>query len=188
MNPPEITRKIEIVYDDAITLFERCQKYLLTIREAMLQMSELDNAVRTILPPQSDIWRIYDRRIKERIGIWGRTKSGYVNDTHCEIVKRRIQIIEEVLNSIDPSFLRDNKQRRQYFFEPGQEYRALSTVFNLMKRATSRLIIVDNYLDEVVFDYILSLDNKLDVQLPYREQETNISTIIRISKENSSQC
>ena len=53
----------------------------------------------------------------------------------------------------------------QIFFSAGEEYRAKKEIYSLMKRAASSLVVLDNYMDESIFDYVGSLDGVINVRL-----------------------
>lgn len=50
------------------------------------------------------------------------------------------------------------------FFQAGDAYEGKMYIYKIMKRASTKLVIIDQYMDDVVFDFVESLDDNLKVQ------------------------
>lgn len=64
-------------------------------------------------------------------------------------------------------------------FSVGNVYRATKQLFKILKRANSEAVIVDEYLDDTVFDYIESLDPVCFGEVADRKQKRRSLAINR---------
>jgi hypothetical protein len=158
--------QLEAVHAQLELLHERCSSQLLLIDEVQSELARLDARLRGLLPASSDLFRLYDRRMRERTDWWQQTGSGYVDTGDCRNIGRRIGLMREILASIDPEFLRDERfKRTQYYFQRGERFRARQRFYQLLRRASSRVAIIDPYLDVEVLDFVDELDPKIEVRL-----------------------
>jgi hypothetical protein len=75
-------------------------------------------------------------------------------------------VLKKLLDAHEPEFLRLHKRpRHQLFFAQGEEYEAKKALLSAMKRGTSSLGVVDEYLDETIFDYLEALDPGVRLRL-----------------------
>lgn len=144
----------------------RCEDQLLKIDEASRSLTELWQKALSIVPADSDEWRALDRIYRSRGHWWNGTTSGYVDPSNCEHFSKLRIDLKNVLEKNEPEFLRHQKRSRdQYFFSAGEIYEAKKAIFTIMKKAKISLAIVDQYLDETVFDYLESLDSDPELKL-----------------------
>jgi len=94
------------------------------------------------------------------------TPTGYLDKQDVSHITNWINIVQETLNQIDPKELHSDEQnKKQYFIKDGDTYEAQKTIFKIMKRAEKSLVIVDQYLDESIFEYIESLDLIISIKM-----------------------
>jgi len=155
------------------SLIGSLEKTVSQIDQGIIRQSEVFNIVKKMeenlnemLEKDSIEWRIYDRCRRERTIWWKNSPSGYALKSHRRNVEEWIEIIREILNTNEPEFLRRIKRpKKEFYLSAGQEYEAKKTIFSIMKMASSKLFIVDEYLDESIFDYLESLDSAIQVKL-----------------------
>lgn len=158
--------KLEQELADLEALADMCERQVLRVEEAKTALSKNTEMLTSLLDSKSIAFRRFERRTQEQALWWEQTLSGYVSPSNCTYVKERVAILRDVLNELQPEFLRDTERpKSQYFVSDGDLFRAQSTIFRLMKRASKRLAIVDTYLDDTIFDYVASLDETLQVTL-----------------------
>lgn len=155
----DILERLEIAAD-------HCARQLLRQEEAQSVIAEADQKLKNLLPPDSTAFRIYDRSKRERTLWWSVTMSGYVNKGDCRNIEQWVEIVRNIINEHEPEFLRgERRDKKQYFLSAGDRYRAMNILLKLMKRAQKSLAVVDEYLDEEVFDYINALNTSVNIQL-----------------------
>jgi hypothetical protein len=158
--------QLERVLQDAEVLENRCRGGVLRMSEASDQLRALEETARSILPKDSDPARIFDRRRHESTDWWTTTMSGYVDEKDCDNIGRFVRTVREVLDLFEPEGSRDvARPKDQFFFRAGEAYRATKQLFKIVKRTNSEVAIVDEYLDDTVFDYIESLNPGVLVKL-----------------------
>jgi hypothetical protein len=166
MNTESTIAELEAELEKLETLAENCERQILLIKEAQVALSTTQSRVTSLLDKDSIAFRIFDRMTRERTQWWENTMSGYVSRKDCSHIKSWIQILDATINELEPEFLREEKrEKKQYFIQDGDEYRAKKTIFKLMKRAEKELVIVDPYLDDTIFDYIESLHSSIGVRM-----------------------
>lgn len=145
---------------------ERCGKSLLTSDEASETLCHLWEQALALLPKGSDTWRTLDRIEKSDTAWWTVTTSGYVHPHDCRSFEILRQALRTILESSEPEFLRRQKKPKdQRFFGPGEAYEAKKAVYDVMRTAKISLAIIDEYLDDTVFDYLASLDKNVGLKL-----------------------
>lgn len=109
----------------------------------------------------------------------GGQRGKYVERDDCNRANEWIRVVEALLKEAQPEFIRDaGVTKTEYFFAPGQSYEAKSTLFRIMSRARSSLSIVDDYLDEQIFDYVESLDQNVDVAMITGHKKSIFPTLL----------
>lgn len=166
MNTEQTIAKLDELLEKVETLADQCSRQILKTKEAMEGISQLKKEVISLLPEGSSAYRTFDRNSRETTQWWEDTLSGYVAPKDCTYIGKWIDIMKNTIRELEPEFLRDqNTQRKQHFFRDGEEYQAKKRIFNVMKRATNRLVIVDQYLDDTIFDFVESRDPSIAVQM-----------------------
>jgi hypothetical protein len=162
----EMIAQLERVLQEAEVLEDRCRRGILRMSEASGQLEVLEERIRSILPKDSDFTRLFDRRRHESTDWWTTTISGYVDDKDCDNIDRFVRTIREVLDLYEPEGLREvGRPKDQFYFGASEAFKATKQLFKILKRANSEVAIVDEYLDDTVFDYIESLEPVVSVKL-----------------------
>lgn len=166
MSAETLISKLEQLQERLEQMADRCNRQQLRIEEGRDGLQTIKNDLRAVLPPDSNAFRIFERMSRENTEWWGTTPSGYTAISDCAHFQRWLDIIQAVLNEIEPEFLRAEKgSKKQYFISAGDNYKAKKLIWKLMSRATHSLAVVDTYLDDTIFDYIESLNPEVAVQL-----------------------
>lgn len=155
------------------SLLESLEKVASQIDQGIIRVSEVEGIVRKadsglneMLEKDSLEWRIYDRGKREKALWWKVSIPGYASKSHKENVEHWIEIVTKILNTTEPEFLRQIKRpKKEFYLSAGEEYEAKKTIWGIMKMASTKLSIVDVYLDKSIFDYLESLDPDIEVKL-----------------------
>lgn len=154
-----------------------CEKRILRVDEVRDKLHLTEEDLKNTLPGDSRGFRIFDRMRIEVVRRWWST-GRYAEPSDCQHIAEWIQVVQAVLQEVQPEFLRPGESpRTKYFFSAGQAYEAKSTNFKIMKRASSSLAIIDDYLDEEVLDYIQSLEPSIKVEM-VTGQKKRISPVL----------
>jgi len=157
---------LDAILDETEATLDRCEEKLLTQTEASASHGTLWTRALAVLAPDSDPWRILDRERRAYAAWWRQTPSGYVARGDCVHFAHLRGVLKKVLDAYEPEFLRLQKRpKHQRLFLPGEEYEAKKALLAAMKGATSSLAVVDEYLDETVFDYLDALNPALELSL-----------------------
>jgi hypothetical protein len=157
---------LRAIHDDLERLHERCSDQLVTPGEIAAQLKDLDHRFFKALPVSTDLYRYYDRSIREATDWWHETVSGYVDPQDCRNIGRRIAIAREILARINPEFLQAAAAPQgEYYFPPGDVFRAKQRVYQTMAQASASVLVVDGYLDPVALDFVEALPPQVSVQL-----------------------
>jgi hypothetical protein len=160
------TVELELIQEELERLHERCDRGLVLQSEISSLLAGLDQRARSAVPENSLLFRLYDSRVRGHTDWWERTLNGYVARSDCRNIGLRIAAIREILNEIEPEFLRaEARTPAQLYFEAGEGYRARKEMYRLLRRASRDLAIADPYLDAAVFDFIEPLDRGLGLRL-----------------------
>lgn len=158
--------ELERVQAELERLHDRCERGLVLSSEASSLLAGLDQRARSTLPEKSDLFRLYDSRIRAQTDWWERTINGYVAQSDCRNIGRRIAVLREILSEIEPDFLRSEARApTQLYFQAGEGYQARQEFYRLLKRATKSIDIADPFLDPDVFDFVDALDPALAIRL-----------------------
>ena len=144
----------------------RVQKRLARESEVAALVGQVQQELRSILPHDSDAFRVYDRRVRGA-SFW-RTESldGYATTVDEQELDYWIATIDQVLETLvgdDNSSAPDTKD--EHILRVGETFKARSLVWEVMKGATSDLEIADQYLDEQILPFLESVDQGVSVHL-----------------------
>jgi len=158
--------ELENILCDAEMLENRCYQGVLRSSEIGDQLRALEERARTALVEDSDPARLFDRHRREITDYWRDTISGYVDEKDCDNIARLVGNVRKVLDLLEPEGLRDAaRPKDEFFFSARDQYRPAKQIFKILKRADFKVAIVDEYLDDEVFDYIESLNSSLSINL-----------------------
>ncbi len=181
----KIINEMEKLLEELESYLNRCNRKLLKTSEAQNIIKNYKKKIEIILPSNSDAFRIYERMISERTLWWEKSMSGYVENKDCENIKYMVKIVRQILNVYEPEFLRGKRREKdQYYLSDGEEYRSTKVLYKIMKRANSNLAIVDQFLDDDVFDYIESLDESLTIKLLTADKKSIFNKLLNALKQD----
>lgn len=162
--------QLQAVRTELEKLHERCMEGLPRTEEMRQAIKQLDSRLRALLPRNSDLSRIFACRRRESTDWWQKTRSQYVDSADCQNVGRRIAIVRELLTRVSPEFLQKTAQTpEEYYFPPGDTFRARQRLFQMMSRVSRDVLIVDPNLDPLVLDFVESLDTQVIVRMLTRQ-------------------
>lgn len=183
--------------DDTISVLENllekledasgmCSEGILRKTEAEILIDTTIQTLDKTLPHDSTAFRIYERLKQDYGRVWkGWDLSDYVSETNCKNIEYWLKVVQELLNEYDPEFLRSERREKiQYFFPLGDKYRAMKLLYQIMKRAKTSLVVIDEYLDDTIFDYIESIDDSVNIKLLTGKQKKIFTTLYNALKTN----
>ena len=157
---------LEKILAELEQLHEKCEQQLLRPTEIQAVFSDIGSRLASLLPKDSDLYRIYERRMSEGTDWWKETLSGYVDRSDCANVGRRIAVVREILKKIEPDFLRTERTgHTQIYLQAGEVFRARQEFYSLLLRASRSIVIVDPHLDPSVFDFVDAIDASISFRL-----------------------
>lgn len=156
----KLSQKIDILNN----LEERCLKGILPDNECHRTAGQIPLDISAILPADSAVFHMHQKFQRETMW-WSPSKNGYANEGDLKNVIKIKNHIENLIKELQPSFINPTPNEQQFYFSRGQEFEAKKKVFDLMKRASNELAVIDPYLDESIFDYVGSLATSLEVKL-----------------------
>ena len=167
MKNNELILEIERVLDRLEKAWDMCSRGLLKVVEVQKIITETKKKLNEILPTDSIAYRIFDSSAnKLRVTFWIDVMTPYAGKSYCELLEKWIKTMQEILNECEPAFLHNIRyDKNQYFLPENNIHYATNLFFKIMKQAKNNLTIVDQYLDEDIFDYINSLDNLINIKL-----------------------
>ena len=131
----------------------------------IMVMRELEN----LLAKDSIPHRIYLRLREEKEDkYWKVEKTTFVTENSSNY--RRLfnyqYIIKELLKICDPEALFEYiAKQNNYYYSKGNFYEAKRMVINIMRSANKSIVIIDPYLDDIIFNYIDLIDEEIDIKL-----------------------
>jgi len=160
----ELIAKLSQKIDKLNNLEERCIKGILPDEECHKTAGQIQVDVSDMLPADSTVFH-RNKKFRRETMWWSPSKNGYANEGDLKNVKKIKNHIENLIKELQPSFINPPSNELQFYFSSGQEFEAKKRVFDLMKRASCELAVIDPYLDETIFDYVGSLASSLKVKL-----------------------
>lgn len=161
-----LSKSVAQISEELEDLAEQCAEGLLKVDELKQKIKETEQKLSNLLPERSVAHRIFDREKKEIDPWWQETRTGYVEQSHCEKLLRWRKLLVNILEHLHPvAFSSEYGGVSQYFLEADDVYRAVKLVLRVMRRANTELIIVDPYLDGSIFEYLDELNNGVAVKL-----------------------
>ncbi len=166
-----IVRQLERFAEESTAALEELESGHLYSEEAYTLMGKINSFLKENLEPDTKEFRIFDK-LKGKISQWKTEKRNLNSSKNYASTEERTKlrqwdnILKELLAFSDPEFLRDLSREKTQFFLPSDDaYRAKKLFWKLMKKAQRSIVVVDEYLDDKIFDYIESLDAHIMIQL-----------------------
>lgn len=149
------------------TIIEDLESFCLRIDSGLVQRHELsekfytakDYILQNVLKNNTDEWRIFDNWCQGYLYRM-RDKPGYAKPEEKEKIEKLIDILKKILNQNTPHLVKNERS-----FSPSEEYQAKRYVLNILQNAQKKIIIVDNYLDEKIFDFIDTINESIAIFL-----------------------
>lgn len=157
--------QLQRVLDQLESLHERCLQGVVRHGEASASLKHAADTVFSLLPVDSDVARLFDKRVRQAPAWWTVAPDvpDYVLPKNCVNIKAYVDALREVMDATSPQLIQGVHD--QVYLQEGQVFRARQEVFRLMRRANQRIDIADGYLDPGVFDYVDSLDSSIEWRL-----------------------
>lgn len=148
----------------------RARKRLVRPKEVTGLIGQVRNELSGILPPESDAFRVYDRRTTERnrSGKFWRTQSrdGYATEVDERELDFWADTIDQILDTLsEASTALSLDAKDEHILRVGETFKAKSLVWEVMRGATSDLEIADQYLDEQILPFLESVGQGVSVHL-----------------------
>ena len=151
----------------------RVQKRLAREDEVAYLIGQVQENLLHILPPDSDAFRVYDRR-RRQASFW-RTESldGYASAVDGQELDYWVATIDQVLETLSETNATSALDAKdEHVLRVGETFKAKSLVWEVMKGATLHLGIADQYLDEALLPSLESVDQGVSVHLEKRGHDT----------------
>ena len=111
----------------------------------------------------TDNWRHLDKWENENGFQWhSRYKSNSYADN--ELKNKLQKLLDKLSEILDICNSAINLNKNEYSFSKDQKYEVDKFLIKLFKNTSSSIIIVDNYLDENIFDFIDVIDNNVIIK------------------------
>jgi hypothetical protein len=150
-------------YEEAIV---QCERQLLRQQESAKLEADMRAAMDVALVKDSTPRRIFERMIREASGWVMVSPTGYAGPTDLQRLGLRLVILRKVAAELAPEAVRQALvTKRQNHIGAGERGDAIALVYRLMKRATSELLVIDQYADDAVFRLFASLDDSVNIRL-----------------------
>lgn len=160
---------------DIESLISDIQKHVTTLDKGVVKAQEAEDffadsirKAKAIFGQDTDEWRMLDRWQNESHYMWFAVyKSGvYAEEKQKQKIINLLNKLKEITNTdvVDTS---DN----EYSFSPQQKYEAYRLLISIFKGAQENAWIVDNFLDEVVFDFVNVIGENVQINLITDEQK-----------------
>jgi len=78
---------------------------------------------------------------------------------------RKLNELKMVLGNIVAMSSNLDPNKKEWNFSIKDSYKAKKFILELLKKATNSIRVIDNYLDEEIFDYLDGIDDNLDIML-----------------------
>lgn len=189
MKTNELILEIEGILDQLEKAWGMCSRGLLKVVEVQKIIAEIKKKLNEILPSDSIAYRIFDSSAtKLNVTFWIDIMNPYAGKSYCELLENWIKTTQEILDEYEPAIMHNIRyDKNQYFLPENNVHYATSMVFKIMKQAKNNLTIVDQYLDEEIFDYINSLDSLINIKLITANQKPifkKLYTTLKIERTN----
>lgn len=167
--------KINVILSATCGLISRVEKGVILGQEVENFFTEQVRITKELFADTSDEWRIVDRWQHENNFMCHSTyKPGiYAGDKE----KQKLLKLSEVLRCLMPTGL-PMSSKNEFHFSKTEAYDAKRYICSLFRLAGSKLMIVDEYLDDQFFEYIDIVPDTVEIRIITGEQKTIFWTLI----------
>ena len=126
---------------------------------------ELDNLLPKDKKPHLKYLRLREEKDDK---YWKVEKTTFVtkNSSNYRRLFNWQDIIKEILKICDPEALAEYiSKQNNYYYSQGNFYEAKRMVIKIMRSANNSIVIIDPYLDDIIFNYIDLIDTEIDIKL-----------------------
>jgi hypothetical protein len=99
---------------------------------------------------------------------WKEEKTTFVTENssnYCRLFNWQY-IVKDLLKICDPEALEEYiSKQNNYYYSRGNFYEAKRMVIKIMRSANKSIVIIDPYLDDIIFNYIDLIDEEIDIKL-----------------------
>lgn len=175
-----ITDEIKIKFNETISAIDgmivRIHKGVVQGNEAVDFFTKQMNGAQALFENTSDEWRTIDRWKNENGYTYSLQyrSSTYAGEQEIEKLTKLTAILGKVLSDngvVSPA-------QKEFFFAVGDTYQAKRFICNLFRSAGSKLLIVDEYLDDQFFEYLDIVPETIQVQLITGDQKAIFWTLL----------
>lgn len=159
----------------------RIDKKVIKGQEAEDFFADSIRKAKEIFGQNSDEWRLLDRWEHEKGYQWHAVYKPGIYAGEKE--KQKLQDLMLKLEEISGDENHINIEPNEYTFSAGQRYEAYRLILSLIKRAEKTVVIVDNYLDEIIFDFLDVIPTAVSVQIITGEQKPIFKKLFLALKE-----
>jgi hypothetical protein len=165
LNPKEV-ENLRQYLTSTRPILDQAAKGLITTVQATRIYNDLWRGALEAIPESSDEWKIIDRADRGTARWFHQSTNGYITGFDQVLFKKFEETITGVLDIYKegPPTVVDGSKTHQLFL-PTDEYGAKRVVMSLLKRANRTLIIIDSYLDDMVFDFLDVVEPVVEIKI-----------------------
>jgi hypothetical protein len=170
--PPYEAEKLESVLDQVEDAMANCRRGGMQTVDVKMLLDLLWSRALDAVASGTPAWHML--RARKKTSWW--SLGAYPEDSDCSnltVLKNAVAMI------LDNLALGARPPRYQVYFSPGDHYAAMRRALAFMRLAERELIIVDQFLDDVVFNYIDALDENLQLKLLTGQRKRMFPVLIR---------
>ena len=158
-----MSNNIQNLISDINEKISKIDNGVILAQEAEDFFAENIRNAKNIFGKDADEWRLLDRWENENGYNWHPVyKSGVYAD---EELKNKLTELKKKLEEITNVKPVVKTEENEYSFSPEQKYEAYRLLISIFKGAKKNVWIIDNYLGEVVFDFIDVIDKQVSIKI-----------------------
>lgn len=174
---------IDSLITEIHTFITRIDKGLIKGQEAEDFFADSIRRVKDKYDHNSDEWRILDRWEHEKGYQWHAVYKPGVYASEKE--KQKLQDLMLKLEEISGDGDQISPEQNEYTFSTNQRYEAYRLLIRLIKGAEKTIVIVDNFLDEIVFDFVDVIPTTVSVRMITRGQKPIFKRLLLALKKKA---
>jgi len=158
------------------SLIERIQEQIIRIEKGAVKAQEAEDFfsegirdAKAIFIKDTDEWRILDRWENESGYVWHpiHRSSVYADEKLKNKLGELLEKIKEI-TKIEPIV---NAEENEYSFSANQKYETYRLLISIFKGANKSVWVIDNFLDEVIFDFIDVIHKQASIKIVTGDQK-----------------
>lgn len=168
-NKDDIINKLENILKEIDEKISFANEGYLKNKEAQDFIIKVSRELDNLLPKDSIPYRKYLSLIEKKEDKWWRVeKTTFVtaNSSNYRRLFNYQDIIKELLKLYVPEALDEYLSKQNiYYYSEGNFFEAKRKVIKIMKSANNSIVIIDPYLDDIIFNYIDLIDAEINIKL-----------------------